>query len=254
VSSFETVANPDGWKPLAQGALDGIPADVRARHALDERLFLLAGRRWYAARGLDPAEVEAALEVVGADVGLHLSHFGRPPGKDVWLAWEGLSKIKHLSFNGAFLGAKGWEAFHATHRLGALQTLDLSVCDIGLKGLKLLKTSNEMPALEELYLGANTDYDRTQKAVAALLSETKKEPIGASLRGLEVLGLLFWQLCEAMPALEQSAIVQGLRRLWITDRYYADHRHQSNVAALPASLQAKCVVGWEQTPISMVAR
>ena len=53
-----------------------------------------------------------------------------------------------------------------------------------------------------------------------------------------------------MELLEQSAVVEGLEELWITDKYYADYRHHSNVKALPASLRGKCVVGWERAPVA----
>lgn len=252
---FNSANNPDRWRPVDAAFLERLPADLVGEYQLDKRLFTQHGRIWLAGRLLGTSDVERILGTCcwQDDLGLHLSFFGKYPGLGTWLRWEGLSRIRHLSFNGGFLAAKGLELLLSTARLGNVETLDLSVCDIGQKGLQLLNASDEMPRLSELYLASNPDFDRTiynEKAVAALLSDTPASPMGESLKGLKVLSLQFWELVKAMDILEQSPLVQGLEKLWITDKYYRDYEHHSNAEAVPASLRSRCVVGWEQAPLN----
>ncbi len=251
--AFDKVNNPDGWKPVDPSVLEALPPNLVEDFELGGRLFSQYGRTWLAGRLLGVADVERILEAIGdGEVGLHLSFFGKYPGLGEWLRWEGLGQIEHLSFNTGFLKSKGLGLLLSTGRLAQVKTLVLSVCDLGLKGLRQLNADDSMPALRELYLVANPDYDKTKwndKAVAALLADTKKKPMGATLKGLEVLGLQFWELAGCMDKLEASPLVQGLTRLWLSDEYYADYRNQSNVKALPAALRAKTVVGWEATPL-----
>jgi hypothetical protein len=247
--------NPDGSHPAEPSVLEGLLPELVSTFHLDQRLFTQHGRLWLAGRLLAVEEIEAVLRGVGErhELGLHLSCIGKHPGLGSWLRWEGLSQIKHLSFDGAFLRAQGVELLLATGRLAAVETLDLSVCDVALKGLRLLNATDAMPRLSELYLGANPDYDKThydEKAVAALLADTKAKPMGGSLRHLRVLGLMFWELVKAMPTLEASPVIQQLQRLWISDTYYRDYANHSNVEVMPPSLRSRCVVGWEQRSLA----
>lgn len=252
--TFDPVNNPDGWTKPEHDDLSAFDEDLRERLELEKRIFRQHGRCWLAGRGMNLDDVAAVLDAAGADLGLHINHLGRSPSLDEWLAWPGLTTCKHLSFNTAFLRAKGLEALLAIGANPDLETLDLSVCDIGLKGLRALQTSDHYPALRALHLHANPDSDRTkwdEKAVKALLADSAKKPRGKTLQGLKVLGLMFWQLVGAMDILESNNLVQGLDELWIWDEYYdaKQYKQVSNVKALPASLRDKVVVGWERERI-----
>jgi hypothetical protein len=160
-----------------------------------------------------------------------------------------MREVRHLSFHSAFLGGRGTEALLKAE-VGDLETLDLSVCDIGLKGLRALQRHDGFPSLTQLYLHASTE-DRTkwdEKAVAELLLDTDKKPRGATLSGLRKLGLMFWNLVASMDALQASPLIQGLDELWIYDEIWAPPRRVSNAAALPAALRPKTWVGWDRTP------
>lgn len=234
---FNKVHNPDGWREPTEAERASLPTAL-ASGPLAERLFFMHERPYLAVRGLEPAAVEGVFAETGPALGLQINHLGVAPGLKPWLAWDGLGELAHLSCNTAFLGAKGLEALLRTERLERLETLDLGVCDLGHKGLKLLKTSSHMPRLTELYLGANTDYDKTKydaKALAALLQGTAKAPLGESLRGLRVLGLMFWSFAGADALLEKNEVIRGLDTLWVW-----------KAKELPASLRAKCVEGWKK--------
>lgn len=243
---------PDGARALDLTSVGlGSHASELPSEQLAARVFTLHGRPWLGAGGLGRDLVSGLLEASDSDLGLHLARLGAG-GLEQWLAWEGLSKLEHLSFNGAFLKAKGLAALLASERIGQLRSLDLSVCDIGLKGLRQLKEGSQLPHLEELYLHANPDFDRTRydvKALAALLEGSAKKPVGENLRGLRKLGLLFWQLADATKLLEENALLAELDELWISDSYYAPPKQRSNVRALPSSLRPRCVVGWERAAV-----
>lgn len=249
--SFDPVNNPDGWRKLEPDDLADFDGGLRERLDLDTRIFRQHDRCWLAARGMDLDDVAVVLDAGGPGLGLHINQLGRAPSLDAWLSWPRLLTVRHLSFNTAFLRSKGFEALLAAGANEHLETLDLSVCDIGLKGLRALQASSHYPSLRTLHLHANPDFDRTKwdgKAVDALLMNTSKKPRGTTLQGLETLGLMFWQLAGAMGTLESSDLVQGLKELWIWDEYYdpKQSKHVSNVKALPGSLRDKAVVGWER--------
>lgn len=236
---FRKVDNPDGWREPTTRERAQLP-DMLVEGPLAERVLMLHGVPYLAVRGLGPADVEPVFADDPARVGLQINQLGVAPGLDPWLVWDGLARIEHLSCNTAFLGARGLEALLNTDRLERVTSLDLGVCDLGTKGLKLLAASNGMPKLRELYLTANPDYDRTkhnERALAALLKPSKKAPIGASLTGLTVLGLMFWELGKAHALLESSEVIAGLDRLWVW-----------RAKDLPASLRTKAVQGWDETP------
>ena len=248
---FDPVNNPDGWSRPEPADLTALDASLRERLELDKRIFRQHGRCWLAGRGMNLDDVAAVLDAAGADLGLHINHLGRSPSLDEWLAFPRISTLKHLSFNTAFLRAKGLDALLALGPNPDLETLDLSVCDIGLKGLRALQASDHYPALRALHLHANPDHDRTkwdEKAVKALLADSAKKPRGKTLRGLKVLGLMFWQLADAMDVLEADELVKGLDELWIWDEYYdaKQYKHVSNVKALPEGMRDRVVVGWER--------
>ncbi|MEZ4322595.1 MAG: hypothetical protein R3F61_34325 [Myxococcota bacterium] len=242
--------NPDGRAPLEPGDLDAFPPETVDRLQLSIRMFRMYGRCWLSARFLAIDEVAALLELGGPALGLHLSQLARGPDLEAWLAWPGMREVRHLSFHSAFLGGAGAEKVLAAD-LGDLDTLDLSVCDIGTKGVRALQKHDGFPSLTALYLHASTG-DRTkwnEKLVADLLLDTPKKPQGASLRGVRRLGLMFWNLTRCMPALEASPLIQGLEELWIYDTIWAPPRRVSNVAALPEGVRSRTVVGWERTPV-----
>jgi hypothetical protein len=196
------------------GAVHG---DLATSLELSRRVFRHHGRTYVAARLLAPEDVDVLLDALDdPEIGLHIDQLGRFPGLDGWLAWSGLRRIRHLSFHAGFLGRAGLEALVATGNVTQVRSLDLASCDIGHQGLKLLKTTEAMPELEELYLGANTDYDKTkwnEKAVAALFKPTKAQPIGKSLDGLRVLSLEAWTLTDAIESLASSSVMRGLEHL-----------------------------------------
>ena len=243
--------NPDGWRKSEPEDVMGFDGALRERLELDARTFRQHGRCWLAARGMELDDVAAVLDAGGPALGLHINHLGHSPSLEAWLSWPRLLTVRHLSFNTAFLRAKGLEALLAAGSNEHLETLDLSVCDIGLKGLRALQASSHYPSLQALHLHANPDFDRTKwdaKAVDALLMHSAKKPRGTTLQGLKILGLMFWQLASAMDKLESSDFVQGLEELWIWDEYYdpKQYKHVSTVKVLPVSLRDKVVVGWER--------
>ena len=194
-----------------------VHADLAASLELPRRVFRDHGRTYIAGRLLAPDDVDVLLDALDdPEIGLHLDQLGYPPGLDAWLGWAGMRRIRHLSFHEGVLRRAGLEALVATGNVEQLRSLDLSSCDIGTKGLELLRTTDAMPSLEELYLGANTDYDKTKwndKAVRALLIPTKTRPLGKSLANLRVLSLDAWTLTDAIETLASSSVMLGLEQL-----------------------------------------
>lgn len=233
--AFVAAENPDGSSVPTADALAalGLPEELSAR------VFEQHGRHYVSARGLAPADVESLRgRFADGSLGLHISQLGTGPGLLAWLEWPGMAELRHLSFAGAFLGAKGSEGLVKNGPLAQLESLDLSVNDVGRKGLTALRRA-DIPGLEELYLIANPDFDRGRynaKALDVLVGGTK--PIGSALQGISVLGLLWWDLADASELLSTNTVLGDLATLWVSEG-----------TPVPEPLAARCVVGWEKRPL-----
>ena len=195
-----------------------MPAALAEEVRLECRLSQEHGRWWINTRLLAPEKVGEILEAIDdPEVGVHVDRLGWYPGLGAWLRWEGMNRIRHFSVWGGLIRTPGLEQILGCGKVAQLQTLNVGGGgDIGHAGLKLLKTTDNLPELRSLVLDANLDYDKTKwnaRAVSALLKPTKADPIGANLEGLRYLCLEGWDLDGALDTLCESEVVRGLDTL-----------------------------------------
>jgi len=207
---------------LEDPRLAELSARALLRHDSERRRYIQVGDLWWIEipdrmqRVPPPSQIEALLEVLGerraAVCGLSI--LGAERELAAYFKWEGLSHFKRLELS-SNLGKPGLEALLESGRIAQLEHLGLEACDIGKGGILALKRSDHMPALRSLDLSVG-DYDRTRWSdtlLKLLVSETKKNPLGATLRGLEALKLGGWDCDYGLSPIADSELGRGLKVL-----------------------------------------
>jgi ribosomal protein L7/L12 len=224
---------PAAARELTEAERATLPERVVAG-PLGAQFFSMHGRIYFSVENLEPSTVAEAFDTWPANVGLHVGSCVKRTGIAPWVAWNGLERVVHLSFAEGGLSFDGLQQLLVSGKVAHLLSLDLGGCNIGPKGLRLLRSSYHMAHLEELHLTANPKEGRSKhdvKALQNLLKPTKRAPVGETLSGLKLLGLMFWELDGAKSLLEGSAVIKGLDALFVHEE----------ARGLPEWLQDKCV-------------
>lgn len=111
-----------------------------------------------------------------------------------WLAWPELTRFKRLNLSEAFRGKSGAEALAKCEALGELEVLDVSACDIGQGGSRVLGKAKNLTSLRELRIDAG-DYDRSKWTARSLQALFPKK--GGTLSNLERLHIRAWDVSPA---------------------------------------------------------
>ncbi|MEZ4228384.1 MAG: hypothetical protein R3B89_04410 [Polyangiaceae bacterium] len=132
-----------------------------------------------------------------------------------WLAWPELARFTALDLSEAFRGKKGLDALAKSQQLAPnLALLDVSACDVGQTGCRVLGKAKWLANLEELRIDAG-DYDRSKWTSSCLDALFPKK--GGTLGRLATLSIRGWDVGASLAQeLRSSGRAPLLRRVQLS--------------------------------------